>query len=223
MIGLIPASGKASRMNGLPKFALPCDKDNTPLIARQVKQMSFYVDKIIVSTTSTWYELVKSFNLPKTEIIIIEPSTMNDAVIKMANQFDSFEYLIGMADTYFEGENPYIKLSDSIKDNLISLACWPIDQELKGRVGQVDIVKNSVVDMKDKESDCDYDYMWGALALNKDIIMQLDKFKAHPGLDLEYLIIDNFYKHYAFKVDGQYFDVGTLAGYRNLLNRLDLS
>jgi choline kinase len=222
MIGLIPASGKASRLGGLPKFALPCDKDNTPLLTRQVKQMSFYVDKVVVSTTSAWFELVKSFNLPKTEIVIIEPSTMNDAVIKMANVYESDNYLVGMADTYFEGENPYIKLSQSIKDNLISLACWPIDDELKGRGGQVELVKNSIIDMKDKVSDCDYPHMWGALALNYEIIMQLDRFKAHPGLDLEYLVVDNFNKHFAFEVDGRYFDVGTLAGYRNLLNRLEL-
>ena len=76
--------------------------------------------------------------------------------------------------------------------------------------------------MKDKVSDCDYPHMWGALALNHEIIMQLDRFKAHPGLDLEYLLVDNFNKHFAFEVDGRYFDVGTLAGYRNLLNRLEL-
>ena len=76
--------------------------------------------------------------------------------------------------------------------------------------------------MKDKVSDCDYPHMWGALALNHEIIMQLDRFKAHPGLDLEYLVVDNFNKHFAFEVDGRYFDVGTLAGYRNLLNRLEL-
>jgi molybdopterin-guanine dinucleotide biosynthesis protein A len=87
MIGLIPASGKASRLGGLPKFALPCDKDNTPLLARQVNQMSFYVDKIVVSTTSAWYELVKSFNLPKTEIIIIEPSTMNESLYKVISVY----------------------------------------------------------------------------------------------------------------------------------------
>jgi choline kinase len=222
MIGLIPASGKASRLGGLPKFALPCDKDNTPLLTRQVKQMSFYVDKIIVSTTNAWYELVKSFNLPKTEIVIIEPSTMNDALIKMAREFSSDKYLIGMADTYFEGENPYIKLSQSINDNGISAACWKIDGELKGRVGQVELVKNKIIDIQDKVSNCDYPHMWGALGLNKDTLFSLNKFSAHPGIDLEYILVDSFSDQYAFEVEGKYFDVGTLAGYRNLLNRLEL-
>lgn len=222
MIGLIPASGKASRMGGLPKFALPCDKDNTTLLARQVKQMSFYVDEIIVSTTSIWHELVKSFALPKTKIVIIEPSTMNDALIKMAKEFPTDNYLIGMADTYFEGENPYIKLSQSIDEYSISAACWKVDSELKGRVGQVELVKNKIIDIQDKVSDCDYPHMWGALALDQYTVLNLNKFNAHPGIDLEYLLVDNFTDQYAFEVDGKYFDVGTLAGYRNLLNRLEL-
>lgn len=222
MIGLIPASGKASRMGGLPKFALPCDKDNTTLLARQVKQMSFYVDEIIVSTTSIWHELVKSFALPKTKIVIIEPSTMNDALIKMAKEFPTDNYLIGMADTYFEGENPYIKLSQSIDEYGISAACWKVDSELKGRVGQVELVKNKIIDIQDKVSDCDYPHMWGALALDQYTVLNLNKFNAHPGIDLEYLLVDNFADQYAFEVDGKYFDVGTLAGYRNLLNRLEL-
>jgi choline kinase len=222
MIGLIPASGKASRLGGLPKFALPCDKDNTPLLTRQIKQMSFYVDKIIVSTTSTWYELVNSFNLPKTEITIIEPSTMNDALIKMAKEFPTDNYLIGMADTYFEGENPYIKLSQSFDEYSISVACWKVDNELKGRVGQVELVKNKIIDIQDKVSDCDYPHMWGALALDQYTVLNLNKFNAHPGIDLEFLLVNNFADQHAFEVDGKYFDVGTLSGYRNLLNRLEL-
>lgn len=222
MIGLIPASGKASRLGGLPKFALPCDKENTPLLARQVKQMSFYVDTVVVSTTNAWYELVKSFNLPKTKITIIEPSTMNDALIKMAKEFPTDNYLIGMADTYFEGENPYIKLSQSIDEYGISAACWRVDGELKGRVGQVELVKNKIIDIQDKVSDCDYPHMWGALALDQYTVLNLNKFNAHPGIDLEYLLVNNFADQHAFEVDGKYFDVGTLAGYRNLLNRLEL-
>ena len=222
MIGLIPASGKASRLSGLPKFALPCDKDNTPLLTRQVKQMSFYVDKVVVSTTSAWFELVKSFNLPKTEITIIEPSTMNDALIKMAKEFPTDNYLIGMADTYFEGENPYIKLSQSFDEYSISAACWKVDNELRGRVGQVELVKNKIIDIQDKVSDCDYPHMWGALALDQYTVLNLNKFNAHPGIDLEFLLVNNFADQHAFEVDGKYFDVGTLSGYRNLLNRLEL-
>jgi GTP:adenosylcobinamide-phosphate guanylyltransferase len=221
MIGLIPASGKASRFKGLPKFSLPCDVDNKPLIKRQVDQMSFYVDEIVVCTTSEWEQLIKSFKL-NAEIMIIEPSTMNDAVIKMANKYDSENYIVAMADTYFYGENPYLKLSKYTKENLITVACWKINDSIKGKVGQVELVKNSITDIKDKDPNCDYEHMWGALGLNKEIINKLNKYNAHLGIDLEFQIVDNFDKHYAFEIDGTYFDLGTLSQYRDLLNRLEL-
>jgi choline kinase len=222
MIGLIPASGRASRLGGLPKFALPCDKKNTSLLSRQVSQMSVYVDKVVVSTNKTWHELIKSFSLPKTEIVIVEPSTMNDALLKMAKKFPSDKYLIGMADTYFYGENPYKRLSEFINEKTISLACWKINNELKGRTGQVKIIKNRIVGIKDKKLDCDYDHMWGALALDSNNLFNLDKLNLHPGIDLEQLLLSSSEEQHAFEVNGDYFDVGTLLGYRNLLNKLEL-
>jgi len=220
ILGLLPASGKASRMNGLPKFALPCDIDNTSLLERHVHQMSFYVDKIIVSTTSRWYELVNSFNLNKVEIVVIEPSTMNDALISMAKEYPAEKYVIGMPDTYFKGENPYIKLSSSIQDMLVSVACWPLHDGLKGKVGQVELVKNSILDIKEKIQDCDYLHMWGAMALDSMILNNLNKFNMHIGIDLEYLIAERLNDIYAFEVEGTYFDAGTIDGYKDLLNNI---
>ena len=152
IFGIIPASGKASRMGALPKFSLPCDSKNTSLLKKQVELMGSHVDKIIVSTTGQWRTLVESLNLP-VEIIIIEPSTMNDAVLKIANKYEADNYLIGMADTYFVGENPYTKLSQMLQNNAIAIACWKIDNELKGRVGQVKLINGSVLDVLDKVKD----------------------------------------------------------------------
>ena len=130
MIGLIPASGKSERFNRLPKFSLPCDLESTPLIKRQVKQMLPNVDKVVICTSSKWEDLIKSFEMDA-ELIIVEPSTMNDAVFKMMDAYDSDSYLIGMADVYFKGENPYEKLSNYTKEYLLAVACWEINEILK--------------------------------------------------------------------------------------------
>jgi hypothetical protein len=221
MIGLIPASGKATRIGGLPKFALPCDKDNTPLISRHIDLMRPYCDKIVVSTTSQWENLVKMFDLD-IELMVVEPSTMNDSLIKMSEKYFSTEYLVGMADTYFYGENPYHKLWASSKAFSIGFSCWGVEEGLKGKVGQVNIVDKEVVDIKDKDPECEYDYMWGALMLSLSAIKKFDKNSAHPGIDLQKLIKNESFSNIAFTVDGSYFDVGTLSGYRNLINRLEL-
>lgn len=221
MIGLIPASGKATRFSGLPKFALPCDSENSSILKRQTALMKEYVDEIVVSTSSKWYELVKSFNLDA-NIVIIEPSTMNYALLGMIRDFKSDKYLIGMADTYFKGENPYKSLSESIINNDLSIACWKIQDSLIGKVGQLDLVNNRVLDIQDKVEWCTYPHMWGALGASRDFILNIDKFNAHIGIDMQKYLYDPSYSHYAFEVDGDYFDIGNISLYRNLLNSLEL-
>jgi len=221
MIGLIPASGKATRFNGLPKFSLPCDSESTPLIKRQVNQMSPYVDKVVVCTSLKWKDLVESFDL-NAELIIIEPSTMNDAVLKMASLHPSDSYLIGMADTYFKGENPYKVLSESLIKYSISVACWEVNQVLKGKVGQVQFVNNYIIDIQDKQPNCNYEHMWGALGLSSKILHNMNSEDAHPGISLMDSIKNNFNDHYAFRVYGEYFDVGSMVNYKNLLNSLEI-
>jgi hypothetical protein len=219
MIGLIPASGKATRIGGLPKFALPFDDSNISILQRHVELMKPYCEKIVVSTTSQWENLLKMFDLD-VEIMIIEPSTMNDALLKMSEKYFSMEYLVGMADTYFHGENPYHKLWSSSKAFSVNFACWEIDDELKGRVGQVLISKNSVTDMKDKKTDCDYSHMWGALSMSLSAIKSLDKNNPHPGIDLENLIHLDYISNSSHIIKGEYFDIGTLKGYIKLINKL---
>lgn len=221
MIGLIPASGKATRLGGIPKFALPCDKDNKSILYKHIELMQPYCEKIIISTTSQWENLVRMMDLD-VEIMIIEPSTMNDSIIKMSDKYFSMEYLVGMADTYFYGENPYHKLWASSKAFNLGFACWGVGEELKGRVGQVNIQQNEVIDIKDKVSDCDYKHMWGALMLGLPTIKRLNALNPHPGIDLQEMLGQEAYRNIAFEINGEYFDVGTLSGYKNLLNRLEL-
>ena len=221
MIGVIPASGKATRFNGLPKFSLPCDAESTTVIKRQVDQMKEYVDKVVVSTSSKWYELVKSFELDA-EVIIVEPSTMNDAVLKIVESNKSNYYIIGMADTYFKGENPYKKISESIKSYDISIACWKINDDLKGKVGQVDLSCNLILDLQDKNPECEYQYMWGSLGFNEEVLSRANKNDSHLGMLLLKEIKENFTKHNAFKVDGEYFDIGSMVNYKKLLNSLEI-
>jgi hypothetical protein len=221
MIGLIPASGKATRFNGLPKFSLPCDFESTPVIKRQVNQMKECLDTVVISTSNKWYELVKSFDLD-VEIMIIEPSTMNDSVLRMSEAHSSDSYIIGMADTYFKGENPYINLSNAAKNFSVSIACWKINDSLKGKVGQVNLVKNSILDLQDKEPKCEYGHMWGAIGLSKDVVKTVNALHPHLGIKLLEQIKGKTDSHYAFEVDGEYFDIGSMANYKNLLNSLEI-
>ena len=50
MDGLIPASGAAARMRGIPKFLLPCDEDYLTLLERHVSKMLEHCQMVWIPT-----------------------------------------------------------------------------------------------------------------------------------------------------------------------------
>ena len=72
-IGLLPASGSASRINGLPKFALPYSSTKS-LIHYHMELMLPVVDEIRVSTRESWEPLLKELGVnERAKIYKIEP------------------------------------------------------------------------------------------------------------------------------------------------------
>ena len=104
LVGILPASGKATRIGGIPKFCLPVGPDLT-LIQWHINQMNEVCDEVRVSTRSTWIPLLKEMKI-QASLIEIEPSTMSDAVYKMAKNGE--ELIIGMPDTYIHGSKSNI-------------------------------------------------------------------------------------------------------------------
>lgn len=219
MIGILPASGGATRLGGIPKFALPYNDRATTLLEKHITLMKPFAQRIIVVTRARWVPLVSEIDQDIT-ILIREPSTMSDAVKFVSNKFYSNNYLVGMPDTFFLGANPYLKLFELSSDIEIGLACWEITEELKGRVGQVDFdcTTGIVHKMEDKKYDCQFGYMWGAMRLSNEIMGKIQVENPHPGIDVANLITDHGKVTRATLIPGKYFDVGTMSGYRDLLN-----
>ena len=207
MIGILPASGRSKRLNGIPKFAIPTISGET-LIQRHVRLMRDYVDSITICTTKDWFKLVETL-CPDVDLVELEPSTMSHAV-KMLGVSDS---IVGMPDTFYKGENPYKELSKI--NNEVGVALWNCPVELRGKVGQIDIKNNKIVKMSDKNAICDYPFLWGAMKLSKDAIDSLDPNTSHPGICLPNLI-DKF-SHSTCVINGQYIDCGTPEGIRDML------
>ena len=212
MIGLLPASGRAERLNGIPKFAIPSITGES-LIARHVRLMRDHCDHIRVCTTTEWAGLVYDL-VPDVDIRIIAPSTMNDAVQRMVDLDD--DYLIGMPDTYFTGPSPYGFLAEVTTD--IGVACWVCPPRLHGHVGQVQLADGRIAGMQDKKFDCDFEHMWGALKLNLSAVRELSIMNSHPGIDLPRLL--SLFDHTAISIGGQYIDCGTPSGIRDMLNEV---
>lgn len=209
MIGLLPASGRAARMKGIPKFLLPTITGEL-LIEYHVRLMKPHVDEIRICTSWRWFETVIDLDL-EAVTVPIPPSTMNAAVLDLHGG----DNLIGMPDTFFTGdENPYEALAADCLP--VGVALWHCDQELRGKVGQVDYRDGRIWDVCDKDPHCAFPQMWGALRLNADAIGYLDPEHDHPGIDLPQ-ILDAF-PYAVTEMQGRYIDCGTVQGLREMLN-----
>ena len=215
IIGVLPASGKATRIGGIAKFALPIS-DNSSILKWHVDQMLEVCDEVRISTKSEWVPIIQSMEM-NIKLMIKEPSTMSDAVNFMAGG-DSETLLIGLPDTFMVGctSNIYKKMIDS--DGDIVLGTWECHEDIKGRVGQVDVVGNKVIGSKDKQSDCDFPFMWGTMLL-RNMSNKIDPSLAHVGLQIQDWIDAGIDVRSVFP-GGQYMDIGTLDGLKLLYKEI---
>jgi hypothetical protein len=203
-IGLLPASGKSERLGGIPKFLFPVNNKQT-LLEWHVEKMSEVCDEIRISTRSMWIPLIKNMSLASNvKIYEIEPSTMSDACRQMID--DDSRYLIGMPDTYVHNsDNFYKNLSKSTSS--VSLSVFNCDDSLMGRVGQINLKNGDVVGSLDKNSECKWEYMWGAISIKG---VDINPNHSHPGIQISEWIKDTQIQ--AIVEPGKYIDLGTFQG-----------
>jgi len=217
-IGVLPASGKASRIGGIPKFCLPVS-DERSLLQWHVEQMLEVCDEVRVATRPEWVPIVQNMDM-NIKLIVREPSTMSDAVKFMVGDYND-TVLIGMPDTYIlnASVNIYKELNKETNADLV-LGIWECSEDLKGRVGQVLVTQDKVIGSEDKVDNCDYKDMWGTMLFRKNMIRYLDPSLDHPGKQLKGWIEDGFNIR-AVRPGGRYMDIGTLRGLKNLYKEMD--
>lgn len=218
IIGVLPASGKASRIGGIPKFCLPIS-DERSLLQWHVEQMLEVCDEVRVSTRAEWVPIIQNMDM-NIKLIVREPSTMSDAVKFMVGEYND-TVLIGMPDTYILNApgNIYKPL---FKDNTadLVLGIWECGENLKGRVGQVLVSHDKVIDSEDKVDDCSYTDMWGTMLFRKNMIRYIDTSLDHPGKQLKEWISKGA-NIKAVRPGGQYMDIGTLRGLKQLYKEME--
>jgi hypothetical protein len=217
-IGVLPASGKASRIGGIPKFCLPIS-DERSLIQWHVEQMLEMCDEVRISTRSEWVPIIQNMDM-NVKIMVREPSTMSDAVKYMVGDYND-TVLIGMPDTYILNApgNIYKPLFKDNNADLV-LGIWECGENLKGRVGQVLVSHDKVIDSEDKVDDCSYPDMWGTMLFRKNMIRYIDTTLDHPGKQLKEWISKGA-NIKAVRPGGQYMDIGTLRGLKQLYKEME--
>ena len=129
IVGMLPASGSASRVRGIPKFCLPVS-DKESLLEWHVNKMMEVCDEVRVCTRSEWAPILNKFNLNIT-LLEVETSTMSDALIKMGSSGND-TIVIGMPDVFISKnneDNPYLNMLEKTAD--VVLASWKHTEDLK--------------------------------------------------------------------------------------------
>jgi hypothetical protein len=219
LIGLLPASGKASRVGGIPKFCLPVSPDQC-LLQWHVEAMKQVCDVVKVSTRAMWIPIVQAMNLD-VQLMVREPSTMSEAVQAMMRGHDKNDtFVIGMPDTFILNAtgNYYRQMVEEEGD--VVLAAWRCTVDLQGRVGQIrlDGRPNRVIESRDKDPNCHFEHMWGAMVL-RGPAQQVDPVRNHPGEQLQEWIDDGFLVK-AVRPDGAYCDIGNFDGLKQFYRDL---
>lgn len=222
LLHIIPAAGKASRIGGIPKFLLPIASDNflIKFHSNLLNDIHLDIKKVIVVSTE-YFETVKRLDLDA-EIIKADTKTMNETTKVAIDKFPDFSnYLITMPDTYYEDKNIIYNLIHTSMENKspISLALWMIEDYQKGKLGQVKISQEQVVDVIDKDLNCEYELAWGAISWKKEVNSLIDEKDSHIGYILNPALKQNIKIDFV-KANNTYFDCGTFNEYSKLLKVL---
>jgi hypothetical protein len=220
MDAIIPAAGLATRMRGIPKFLLPCDKTYTTLIELHILQLLEICETVWIPTRPELVLLLDSLGLAQDRVVILPMQTenMTQTVTKVIDIAKTKHFQLVMPDTYFHGEKPYSLLSK--EPEMVDLACWTIRDDQKGKLGQVKVNYSGVVeDMRDKDPNCDYPNSWGALTFSRDLLNYSNTSDPHIGYAVKNALSAGAIVT-AKQMHGKYFDCGTPSEYLGMLQEV---
>ena len=218
MDGILPAAGQAMRLRRLPKFLLPCDDAATTLVERHIQRMEDICDVIWLPVRPDLVQIVHDLNLGKKVVPIpLTTKTMSETVLRVAAISNSNEFLLGMPDTIFVGDDPYRRMATGIKESTLSLALWKTSAFQKGKVGAVEIRNNKVIASMDKNSEISYPHHWGAMGFQRSFLNLLNFDMPHVGYGIQKCLEEGINIDF-FVTPGQYFDCGTFGEYQRFIN-----
>lgn len=217
MIGILPAAGRASRLNGIPKFLLPVG--DTYLLDFHLKaQKAAGVDPVIIGTHPHNYPFLCDCVIGAATCYPVETTTQSQTVLSARRFFGEAPALMTMADTWFEDATVLTRLVRPVLDfqAVVAVALWFLRPDQRGQLGQCLVRDGLVVDVIDKEPDCPYLYAWGALAWSRSFWGFIHPADPHPGYALARAIQAGIQPRAVF-AEGAYYDLGTFAQYQRLL------
>lgn len=225
LLGLLPASGTATRMNGIPKFLLPCPGGN--LLDRWLA--TFYSngnDDVLISVAHKNAHFIAplvsqcSAQELAVEKIVHDTATMSETVLNMVHHTAAQTYVLAMPDTFLGGEfQPILaQLHAVLAYCSVAVVLWPIKESQYGKLGQVSIAEGQVTHSRDKDPSCRYPYAWGVIGWTFPANNLIDPTTPHVGYMIERALSQNMRVGYVLATT-EYFDCGTPQEYFSMIKQ----
>ena len=227
MDAVIPAAGKASRIRGLPKFLLPCDREYQTLIEWHIAHLRQICDRVFIGCRPEQANLLRSLGLAGEQIVLceVESPTMTSTVAKLLTHSDSESFVLAMPDTYFFGGQlsyrRFLEEAAGSRGSFFHLGLWNIRESQVGRVGQISLRSDGrVLDSVDKSPESNYPYLWGVMAFSRDVFDGFMKPEdPHTGYGIPRAVSEGLAVTTRL-FEGEYFDCGTPSEYWDLLEKI---
>ncbi len=223
MIGLIPAAGHATRINGLPKFLLPLPGD-TYLLDVLRRRMAAHTSSLIIGVNSRNAHLIDRYAQHYAYIHECNTATMSETLLSMRSFCGNRDILFGMPDSYWFDDIAYPRLAHDINDGaMVSVALFEARPEQRAHIGMCDVRFEDdelfVTQVVDKPGETKLHLAWGAMAWCAGFWQYVKPGDPHVGYGVQ-RALDAGVKVRGYLAYGGYYDCGTPDGYFDLVETL---
>ncbi len=232
IIGILPAAGKSSRLGGVAKFSLPLadiERDESgslragqSLLEKHLQGMLEVVDHCVIASSLQNAPALAHFTSDERVTVQIIDSGSLSQTIRMATapwRELNATFVLEFPDAaYLPWSQPAQSLFEGPLPDLV-LGLWAFERQQRGKLGQILLDSSgSVRGHQDKNPDCNYPFIWGAMTFSQSFVDLLD-----PDQDSLASAIDRAIEDQGFSVigrihQGSYFDVGTVSGLHDYIS-----
>lgn len=215
--GILPAAGLSTRLDGLPKFLLPCPEGH--LLGNHIARMrSAGADEIWVGASKLTAPMIKPYLDNRATLKPnLETASMCETVCAARAYAADNTVLMGLPDTYWKAPDVYGLLLYRIREfgADVAIAAWKMRNEQRGKLGAVDQRAGRLSRVVEKDANCDLDWAWGALAWTPKFWECISPDHAHLGLSLQNAVSTHL-NVLVVQIQGDFWDCGTRDEYFQL-------
>lgn len=218
-VGILPVAGKATRIQGLPKYLLPVPGGY--LLERMLSRMGV---PCYIGANPDNAALLNSYKRPEDHVYQVASLTMMETILTARPLVGDEPVLMGMPDTYWTDDSVFHRLSDHINNGVIcTLAVWLVGADMASRLG-VCIPKfkydvSPLGRIENKQPQHEQQFVWGAMAWTSAFWQYIQPEDIHPGIAIHRALAQGIDIPLYF-ASGHYYDNGIPDDYFRCIREL---